>query len=61
MLTKRDWTDHVNRLELSLNKLKEKGIDCNIERSLFGQTKIEYLGFWSTRNGVKPINIKIEQ
>ena len=43
-----------------LNKLKEKGLKCNIEMFFFGQTEMEYLSFWVTRNGVKPINRKIE-
>ena len=43
-----------------LNKLKEKGIKCNIEKSFFGQTEMEYLGFWVTRDGVKPINGNIK-
>ena len=60
ILTKVDWTDHVHNLELTLNKLKEKGLKCNIEKSFFGQTEMEYLGFWVTRDGVKPINRKIE-
>ena len=59
MLTKGDWTDHVQNLELTLNKLKGKGLKCNIEKSFFGKTEMEYLGFWVTRNGVKPINRKI--
>ena len=60
ILTKRDWTDHVQKLKLTLNKLKGKRLKCNIERSFFGKTEMEYLGFWVTRDGVKPINIKIE-
>ena len=47
-------------LELNPNKLKEKGLKYNIEKSFFGKTKMEYLGFWVTRDDVKPINIKIE-
>ena len=38
ILTKGDWTDHIQRLELTHNKLKGKGLKCNIERSFFGQT-----------------------
>ena len=46
ILTKGDWIDHVQKLELTLNKLKEKGLKCNIERSLFVKTKcnIQVLG-----------------
>ena len=53
-------TDHVHKLELTLNKLKESGLKCNIEDYLFGQTEMEYLGFWVTRDVVKLINAKIE-
>ena len=44
-----------------LNKLKEKGLECNIEKSFFGKTEMKYSGFWVTRNGVKPINKEIEK
>ena len=57
---KRDWTDHVHKLELTINKLKEKGLKYNIEKSFLGRTEMEYLGFWVTRNGKKTINKKIE-
>ena len=60
ILTKGGWTNHVQKLELMLNKLKEKGIKYNIEKLFFGQTEIEYLGFWVTCDGVKPINMKSE-
>ena len=59
ILTKGDWTDHVQKLELTLNKLKEKVLRCNIYKSFFGQTKMEYLGFWVTCDGFKPTNRKI--
>ena len=60
ILTKGDWTDHVQKLELTLNKLKEKWLTYNIGRSFFGQTEMEYLGFWVTRDVVKLININME-
>ena len=57
ILTKEDWTDHVHKLELTLNKLKEKGLKCDIEKSFIRQTEMEYLG---THDGVKTTNRKIE-
>ena len=42
-------------MELTLSELRGKGLKCYIERSLFGQTKIEYLGFWVAHNDVKPV------
>ena len=60
ILTKGERTDHIHKLESTLNKLKGKGLKCNTERSFFGKTEMEYLVFWVTRDGVKLINRKIE-
>ena len=32
ILTKGDWTNNLQKLELTLNKLKGKGLKCNIEK-----------------------------
>ena len=50
------WTDYVQKLESTLSKIKEKGLKHNIGKSFFRQTEMEYLGFWVTRDGVKPID-----
>ena len=55
-LTKGHWKNHVQKLELNLNKLKGKGLKCNIEKYFFGQTEMEYLVFWVTHDGLKPID-----
>ena len=47
-------------MELTLNKLKKSGLKFDIEKSFFGKTKMEYLDFWVTHDGVKPLNKKIE-
>ena len=60
ILTKGNWTDHVQKLELTLNKLEGKGLKYNTQSSFFRQTEMEYLGFWVTCDGVKPINKNIE-
>ena len=49
VLTTGDWTDHLTKLEKVLIKLQEKGLKYIIEKSLFYQSKMEYLGFWVTR------------
>ena len=49
ILTEGDLADNLQKLELTLNKPKEKGLKCNIEKLFFSQTKMEYLGFWVTR------------
>ena len=58
--TKVYWKDYVQNMELTLNKLNGKWMRCNIEKSFFVQTEIEYLGFWVTCDVVRPININIE-
>ena len=60
IITKDDWSDHLEKLELTLQKLKDNGLKCNIEKSSSGQTEMEYLGFWVTRTGILPINKKEE-
>ena len=40
--------------------MKEKELKCNIEKSFFEKNEMEYLGFWVTRDGVKPIHRKLE-
>ena len=56
ILTKVYWTDHVHKLEITLNKLDKSGLKFNIKKYFFGQTETEYLGFWVTRDSVKPID-----
>ena len=43
-----------------LNRLKGKALKCNNQKLFFGQTRTEYLGFWVTGDGIKPINKNIE-
>ena len=40
--------------------MKKKGLKCNIEKSFFIKTEMEYSGFWVTRDGVKLIIREIE-
>ena len=41
ILTKGRLTDHVHKLELTLNKLKSSWIKCNIGKYLFGQNDMK--------------------
>ena len=52
VLTKGYWIYHLQKLELTINKLKGKGLKFNIGNSFCGMTKMEYLGFWGTHDGV---------
>ena len=55
ILTKVYWTYHVGKLELTVNKMEERGLKFDIEGSFFRKIQIEYLGFWVTCDAVKPL------
>ena len=60
IITKGDWSNNMVKLELTLKIIKYNGLKCNIEKSFFGKTDMEFLGFWVTRNGIQPISKKLE-
>ena len=60
IITKGDWYYHLNKLEIVPQKLKFKGLKCNIKKSFFGKTEMEYLGFWMMLNIIRPVNKKVE-
>ena len=37
--TKGDWSDHLEKLELTLQKLKDNRLKCNIEKSFLDKHK----------------------
>ena len=59
MITKGYWYDHLEKLELTLQKLQYNGLKCNIEKSFSGQTEMEYLGLWVTMTGIRIMNKNI--
>ena len=36
IITRGDWSDHLQQIGLTLNKMKEKGLKCNIKNSFLG-------------------------
>ena len=60
ILTKEDWRDHLHKLEQVLSKLREAGLKVNANKSFFGRSETKYLGFWITRQGIRPISSKVE-
>ena len=59
IIKKGDWSNHLEKSELNIQKFKYNELKCNIEKSFFGQTEMEYLGFWVTWTGIRPINKKV--
>ena len=58
--TKEDWDDYLSKLDTVLPKNCEAGLQVNAEKAFFGKTETEYLGFWITREGARPVRKKVE-
>merc|ERR1739846_298191 len=55
VITKGDFTDHLEKLDQVLHRLNEAGLKVNAVKSSFCQTELEYLGYWITRDSVTPL------
>ena len=60
IITKGDWSDHLEKLKPTLQKLKDNGLTWDIQKLSFGQTDMEYLEFWVTRIVIRSIDKKLE-
>ena len=48
------------KVEEVLIRLQSKGLKVNVHKSNFFKEEVEYLGYFITRQGIKPINAKVE-
>ena len=60
VITSASFEDHLNKLEEVLKRLQKAGLKVNAKKSFFGRAELEYLGYWITRNGVKPMPQKVD-
>ena len=60
VITTGTFKEHIGHLEQVLSRLQEAGLKVNATKSYFGCAELEYLGFWITRDGVKPLSKKVE-
>jgi hypothetical protein len=60
VITTGSFTKHLDNLKEVLSRLNESGLKVNASKSFFGRTELEYLGYWITQNGVKPLSKKVE-
>lgn len=52
--------EHQKHLRLLLNRLQEYGIVININKCIFGQPEVEFLGYTISQHGIKPLQTKVE-
>jgi Reverse transcriptase (RNA-dependent DNA polymerase) len=60
IITKESFDDHLEKLDLVLQRLEDSGLKVNGNKSFFTRTELEYLGYWITRNGIKPLPNKVK-
>ena len=59
ILSTKTWEDHLYKLDTVFTWLGEAGLKLNGNKSFFGRSEIEHLGFWITRAGIQPIPKKV--
>ena len=59
-LTKGSFEDHLEKLERILVRLRQAGLKVNANKSFFAKAELEYLGYWITRDGIKPLPDKVK-
>ena len=60
IITSGDWNNHLTKLEVVLKRLLKAGLKINIKKSFFGRPELEYLGYWISREGIRPIAKKVD-
>ena len=54
------FKDHLEKLEAVFERLQKSGLKVNASKSTFCAHELEYLGFWISREGIRPLNKKVE-
>lgn len=59
VITNGTFEEHLEKLNQVLERLDEAGLKVNAGKSSFCQHELEYLGYWVTREGIKPLPKKV--
>ena len=54
------FEEHLHQLGKVLQRLRRAGLKINAEKSSFFAPEIEYLGYSLTKDGIKPVQTKIQ-
>eukprot|EP00957_Ditylum_brightwellii_P204767 15340756-Ditylum_brightwellii.AAC.1 len=60
LITNGDRESHLQKLNKLLSRLKCAGLKFSAKKSFFGCQELEYLGYWVTRQGIKPLQERVE-
>ena len=59
-MTKGDFDDHLSKLRIVLQRLRDAGLKVNAKKSFFARSELEYLGYWISRTGIQPVAKKVQ-
>ena len=59
IVTRGSYEDHLEKVNVVLQRLRETGLKVNAKKSFFAQTSLEYLGYWVTKDGIQPLPKKV--
>ena len=54
------FEEHIEELDTVMKRLHNAGLKCKIDKCMFAQPEIEYLGYIITKDGIKPNPKKIQ-
>jgi len=54
------YKDHLEKLHKVLTRLKTTGFQANVCKCFFVEAKLDYLGYWLTRDSIQPQPKKVE-
>ena len=60
IISKGSFEDHLSKVDSVLIELEKAGLKVNATKSAFAQEELEYLGYWITREGILPLQKKID-
>ena len=58
VITKGLFDNHLTHMDRVLEKLEKAGLKINATKSCFVAHKLEYLGYWISRDGIQPMAAK---
>ena len=60
IISKGSFDEHLEQLEQALTRLAEAGLKINASKSSLCRGELEYLGYWITRKGIRPVTKKVD-
>ena len=60
VLSKGTFTEHLQQVRVVLQRFQRAGLRVNIDKSSFGISEVEYLGYLITKEGIKPDPKKVQ-